>query len=645
MNLKTERVFTKSLLFGIFFIAGILRLWNLPEVDFMHDEFSALFRTQYDTFEELIREGVMLNDTHPAGVQVFLFFWVKWFGFNEFWIKLPFALIGMFSIWLIYLIAKQLFNTNTAIIVSSVVAVMQFFVFYSQLARPYSAGLFFSLVMAYGWSRIVGKASDTRKKDWMIFTFGLAASAYMHAFSMLLAILVYLSGFVFLKRTQLIRYLLSGITAALLYSPHIPVFIQQMKAGTIGGWLGPPDDDFLMDFLGYIAHFNPVFIGVLLLLLAISMVSFRQLNRLLAMRLVILVWFLASLAAAWLYSTFRSPVLQFSTLYFTFPFALMALFTMDDHLKKALLLVLVVLVVSAGSLSLVFGRKHYQVMYEQGYEGLADVYRGNIEEFGPVPLITMTSRKDIPEFYLKRNQTSGVEVHFARNDRAYALRSVFDTLQGNMVAFVWTDYAPPDWAEVVRMYYPYVAEYHCWFNAEYFLLSKVPLESDNFTNPFIVKKVLTTLVSMDGKWTTPADFAEGANATGREFARGRVYGPLFESQAGSLVSEKETILVSCATVIASDTVKELKLVMEVKDPVSNEIKHWQAAEMSQTPLLPGDTLHLATSMRLGRDVELRPEQTIRTYLWNPTGSPFRLLEQEVYSRGINPKLFCLFEAF
>lgn len=645
MNLKTERVFTKSLLFGIIFIAGILRLWNLPEVDFMHDEFSALFRTQYDTFEELIREGVMLNDTHPAGVQVFLFFWVKWFGFNELWIKLPFALMGVFSVWLIYVIAKQLFNTSTAIIVSSVVAVMQFFVFYSQLARPYSAGLFFSLVMAYGWSRIVGKASDTRKKDWIIFTVGLAASAYMHAFSMLLAILVFLSGFIFLKSTQRLRYLLSGITAAVLYSPHIPIFIQQMKAGTIGGWLGSPENSFLVDFLRYTAHFNPVFIGVLLLLLAISVVYSRKLNRLLAMRLVILFWFLASLAAAWLYSTFRSPVLQFSTLYFTFPFALMALVTMADHMKRTIILVLVVLVVSAGSLSLAFGRKHYQVMYAQGYEGLADVYRGNIEEFGPIPLITMTSRKDIPDFYLKRNQTSGVVVHFARNDKAYALRSVVDTLQGNMVAFVWTDYAPPDWAEVVRMYYPYVVEYHCWFNAEYFLLSKVPLDSGNSTNPFIVKKVLATLVSMDGKWAAPADFAESANASNREFLRGRVYGPLFESQAGSLVSEKETILVSCATVIASDTVKELKLVMEVKDPISNEIKHWQSAEMGQVPLLPGDTLHLVTSMRFGRDIEVDSVQLIRSYLWNPTGSPFRLLEQEVYSRGINPKLFCLFEAF
>ncbi len=82
----------------------------------MHDEFSALFRTQYDSFCDLVRLGVVQNDSHPAGVQVFLYYWVKLVGFNAFWIKLPFVLMGSASIYFIYRIAKQWFGSLSALL-------------------------------------------------------------------------------------------------------------------------------------------------------------------------------------------------------------------------------------------------------------------------------------------------------------------------------------------------------------------------------------------------------------------------------------------------------------------------------------------------------------------------------------------------
>jgi 4-amino-4-deoxy-L-arabinose transferase-like glycosyltransferase len=116
--------------------ATFLRLWSFADLPFMYDEFSALLRTHYNSLSELIRVGVMENDSHPAGVQVFLYYWVKMTGFNEFWVKLPFAVMGISSVFLIYLIGKLWFNETTAIIAACWVSVMQFFVFYSQLARP-----------------------------------------------------------------------------------------------------------------------------------------------------------------------------------------------------------------------------------------------------------------------------------------------------------------------------------------------------------------------------------------------------------------------------------------------------------------------------------------------------------------------------
>lgn len=646
MHDRRDMVWINIMITIILVLAGLLRFWDFYHLPFMHDEFSALFRTQYSTFSELIRQGVMLNDTHPAGVQVFLFYWVKWFGFNEFWVKLPFAVIGLFSVWLVYDIARRLLNTNTALIASALVAVMQFFVFYSQLARPYSAGLFFVLVMVSGWSRVLRNGHKTRKIDWIVFATGLALSAYMHAFSMLLAFMVYVSGFIFLEAAKRKSYLISGVVAAIVYSPHIPVFVQQIKAGTIGGWLGQPDSTFLTDFFAYVGHYSFLLIGVLLVLLLVSILHYGHLKHLTGMRLVLLGWFLMSLAIAWFYSVYRSPVLQFSTLYFSFPFAIMALITLGGQMKRYLLIILLSSVLLSAVYSLVFEREHYRTMYEQGYDGLAQTYVADIEKFGAFPMVTMTSRKDIPDFYLAREGVRGQLIHFARNNKPDDLRKVLDTLKSDRLAFAWTDYAPADWAELARLYYPHVLDYACWFNAEYFLLSKSAPDQEPTQLEWHEKNVVARLVSLtEGRWAGAEKSVDQDIILGWDVESGRKYGPLFEQSAGALFPQNELILVATASVVAVDTLEGLKLVIETKDPGEGILIHWQAGESSELPQMPGDTLHLITAFRLGRDVAFEQDHLIRNYFWNPSGGRFRLIQQEIYYRKINPELFNLFEPF
>lgn len=156
-------------------VAAVLRLWKLGQVPFMHDEFSALSRTGFTNLHDFIEQGI-LTDSHPVGVQAFLLFWVKLFGWNEFWVKLPFALMGIASIYLIYWIGRQWFNSKVGLLSAAFFAVSQFTVFYSQLARPYAPGLFFVLLMAFFWYKIVfgikrpktGVSSDLRSRHGLV---------------------------------------------------------------------------------------------------------------------------------------------------------------------------------------------------------------------------------------------------------------------------------------------------------------------------------------------------------------------------------------------------------------------------------------------------------------------------------------------
>ena len=73
---KTSNKLDYILLGIIIAVAAVLRLWKLGQVPFMHDEFSALIRTDFDNLHDLVTKGI-IADTHPAGVQFFLFLWAK----------------------------------------------------------------------------------------------------------------------------------------------------------------------------------------------------------------------------------------------------------------------------------------------------------------------------------------------------------------------------------------------------------------------------------------------------------------------------------------------------------------------------------------------------------------------------------------
>ena len=103
---------------------------------------------------DLIQNGV-IPDGHPAGIQFVLYFLVQISGYDEFIIKLPFLVFGIVSIYLAYRIAEQVFDVSTAIITASLMASLEFFIMYAQMARPYASGLFFSLLLVYFFTRIV----------------------------------------------------------------------------------------------------------------------------------------------------------------------------------------------------------------------------------------------------------------------------------------------------------------------------------------------------------------------------------------------------------------------------------------------------------------------------------------------------------
>lgn len=315
--LKNSKEYT-----GIFFLLllGIaFRLIPLGQYQFSHDELSALSRTVYGSFSDEITYGVQLGDTHPALVQLFLFYWVKLFGYSEIAIKLPFLLCGIAAIGLIYRFGCRFFSYKTGLTAAAIVSMSFIFLLYSSYARMYITGVLFCLLLLYAAYRIVFGA-EVRRKHYLLFVLACTLAAYNHHMSCLFAASVALLALCYLPKERRKGYLLACLAAVLLYLPHLQVTLYQFSIGGIGassgGWLTPPRNTEIWYFVKTLfgcGLSGKLILAMLLLLMLVSVFKLVPISK----KQLFLFWiFVSNYLVIHLYSVFKNPILQYSVLLF-----------------------------------------------------------------------------------------------------------------------------------------------------------------------------------------------------------------------------------------------------------------------------------------------------------------------------------------
>ena len=592
------------LLAAIILVAAVLRLWKLGEVPFMHDEFSALLRTRFDNFHDFIQQGVM-PDSHPIGVQLFLWGWVKLFGWSEFWVKLPFALMGIGSIYLIYLIGRQWFNRKVGLFSAAFFAVSQFTVFYSQLARPYAAGLFFVLLMAYYWYKIVF-GTKTTTRDYIGFALSAWACSLMQYFSIAQAGLIFLTGLFFLPKERRKAYWLSGIAAVVLFAPTLPIFWQQLfVSGSIGGWLSAPKATFFTDFLQYTMNYSQLFMfatGIIILLPLILGKRDKSKNPL---RWVGLIWFVIIFAIAFIYSLKREPILQHSTLIFSYPFVIIVAFSLfkSRTLSSWQTALVVAAILFIGITSLVMTRRHYDLMYHQGFDQIAAEMQQDKEQFGDkIQFATRTEIGEAAEFYQAKTDVEN-RIVFNRYDNLGEFNDWLSEHQNTpLLGFGWTDYISPIWEVTAVGNYPYLIEKKDWFTSRYLTLSKTPV--DNGQCMLYVLSEDSCLYIEGQEWGQACTFLCDSLPTDVE-------------ALGIIIHfHNEVEVNNCVAVI------------QLHDAATDSIVLWHSSLPSDGHFSAGNNV-IADAIIF--DEGFNPEgKTIKTYLWNQDKKPLIVTKFSYY---------------
>ena len=514
------------LLILVMSFAAVLRLYGYYSWSLTNDELSALLGYSYGSLYNNVFVYVQ-NDFHPAGTQIIIWFWCKIFGTSVAALRLPFVIMGILSVYMTYLTSRKWFNYYAAVLISATLAVSQFAILYSQLARPYSTGLFFVLLTVYGWNGFVFLQKNQKPKflSLIFFVLGMILSMYNHYFSFLMVAIIGLSGLFLVSKLNRKMYLFCGATAVILFLPHLKITIQQFSAGGLG-WLAPPDSSYFQMYTKYMFNNSKWYLLFILLFALIAAIKLPYKMPENKMKWVALIWFLIPLLTAYFYSIYVSPVLQHSILIFSYPFFLFFLFSITPINQKSVF-VLVPAILVAGSIQLFAINKFNGSNEFARFKEIAEHINSADRKYGASNItraINITDSSYIGYYLSKLGNKSKFE--FYHNAGRAELTEVINVVRKSNTPYFmysWTNSdCPPEINQIIQDKYPYLIEKVQYFNSEYYLYSRNSLDSirqikvvdkvfcqnyeveqKHFTNPIIFSKdssgVVNTFETMNEK--------------------------------------------------------------------------------------------------------------------------------------------------
>lgn len=442
----------------------IAELW-LP---LTHDELSAICRLQFSTFAELLTEGVKYGDTHPAGVQVFMWLWCHCFGTEAPVVRLPFVLMGIACIPLVYSIAKQWYGQRPALLAAAAMALSQYAIYYSMLARPYVAGLFFLLLALLAWSRAL--LDRQLRWPWLLaFAFSAAACAYCHYFCALTAFFLGLAGLPFAGRKGLGKWLLSCALAMILFLPHLGITLHQLTGqGGVGDWLPAPDGYFVSGYFSYLNHHSLTMV-IVAAVCWLAMFSWRAFVKHGWLMLTALILFVLPFATGYFYSVHCNPVLQFSTLIFSWPFLLLTMAgTINDAPHSMRTDAALVVYSIALTVTLFVPRRHYDVASREWIETSVALMQESRQQYGASNVECLIN--EMPDKLAYYDTT----VHSRLNGVDPSTSWLDSLLSASSCDYVVTAKLWDDREEVVRWHYPYRIQNLQCVSTDVNLYSRIP---------------------------------------------------------------------------------------------------------------------------------------------------------------------------
>jgi hypothetical protein len=618
-------------------LAAALRFWDLPNIPYTHDEISALVRI-YPSLYETVQRGVVELDTHPPGVQVFEWVWTRLFGMSEGMVKLPFILMGLAAIFLLYRTALLWTGPAPALLLTALMATLQYSVMYAQIARPYAAGLFTTSLLADQLTRHLAMGSSGRGAGRRYLRGILAAavlSAYTHHFALLLAALMVLTGFLLIRAEQRRNYLFMCGVGILFYLPNLPIFLRQLSLGGLAEWLAPPDRHWLGDHLMFIAHWSTLFAVVLALVVAGSLYRWVRYGGIPGPTTwFLLFWGLTPLAIGLLYSIYRAPVIQYSVLLFSFPYLLLLLLKGYVQLPRIPTLVLTAVVSLAAVTTLVFERAHYTVFYEQKYEAMLRAGIAAVKE-DPGTAVLYDAPDEVLRFYLRQWEVPARDVPYVQLRNTMSIGHLdrrLEGLRGQHMVYGQTNGAPNEQLARIQQHFPFMLERVDLADGQVFRFSDRPA-ADTVQDRRLI--AVATPLHRQGPWDVHGDLPVVDDGTSPPawWFEGREFGVALTLLTDTVAHHPEDQFEVIAHVRAVPNARQA--VVSAQLFAGDSSLFYRDGRLVDLLVQEGPA-RLIVAARPGDARRRNTPIVLKTYFYNIGGGPVALERMDVWLRRANP---------
>ncbi len=609
--------------------AALLRLYHLS-FSFSNDELSALSRLEFDNLGELFCEGIRV-DGHPAFTQVLLWFWTALTGINYEWlVRLPFALMGAVAVYFTYLTGREWFGKNAGLAAAAAITGLQFFILYSQIARPYSPGLFFTMGTAFFWSRLI-LGSRRYSEVWMGAVFA-ALAMYTHYFSFLQVVVMAFLGLFMLQKKSLPRYLLALVIALALWLPHAPITLYQLSLDGVGSWLSAPDPGFARGLLARIVNESW---WLLIVLIAVATTGWAIYNRSIApsrWQLVALLLIIIPFLVGYFYSVLKFPVLQYSVMLFAAPFLILLIFSPlagAQNASSGPWISLLVLVITASHT--IFVHEHYKRNHFGVFRELVNHANRWQAEYGGENILTLANV--VSPWYIRHYaQQFEPPTHFDLYNLATdtsmhkVWTHVVDADTHDFVALFWSNHSmSEDVIEMIRINYPVLIERHDYFNSGGYLFGKQ--EEAVSRSPMLDTISVSTILEMPD---TLPDFVPNL---GTVLSENEHFSKPIELDLSHFQHTPPGLAVLNASFYTTDT-SRVSLVLEYEDGTPNNF--WYGRDLDPVYRTPGALQRVVIARRLPDSPGEKP--TLKAYLWKQSPDSLEIIwmQLQLHEEAILP---------
>ena len=207
--------------------------------------------------------------------------WVRVFGHAEASVRLPSALAGVASVFVLYLLTKRLFGVGAALVAALLLAVAPYQIEYAQEARAYTLLVLMSLLSCLLFVRLLDTNHAERRRD-VTYVLASAAALYSHlyaVFTLAAQAVAYAMEWARSEKPLLgvRRWVVTQVAIAALFLPWLPIAIRWARSVGSGFWVRPMT---LYDiWVTYVAYAGGVSVLVVLLILVMLGLIAQRSNR------------------------------------------------------------------------------------------------------------------------------------------------------------------------------------------------------------------------------------------------------------------------------------------------------------------------------------------------------------------------------